>query len=144
MPTKRKTRSSVNDNTSLSSKKSKVEPEPEACVEKEGEVAEVICENSVAGSGSGSGSGVKVNKNRSSSKKPIDSVKKLPVRGEHDDDDEQEARFLGDPVPDGEARQRWPKRYEVKVFHTFTFATLSLFIYFFTVLVISTVCNLSL
>ncbi|KAH9740806.1 DNA (cytosine-5)-methyltransferase CMT3 [Citrus sinensis] len=112
MPTKRKTRSSVNDNTSLSSKKSKVEPEPEACVEKEGEVAEVICENSVAGSGSSSG--VKVNKNRSSSKKPIDSVKKLPVRGEHDDDDEPEARFLGDPVPDGEARQRWPKRYEVK------------------------------
>lgn len=128
MPTKRKTRSSVNDNTSLSSKKSKVEPEPEACVEKEGEVAEVICENSVAGSGSSSG--VKVNKNRSSSKKPIDSVKKLPVRGEHDDDDEPEARFLGDPVPDGEARQRWPKRYEVKVFHTFTFATLSLFIFY--------------
>lgn len=117
MPTKRRTRSSVNDNTSLSSKKSKDEPEPEARVDKEREVAEVSCENSMVGSGSGK----KVNKGRSSSKKPIDSVKKLPVRGENDADNEPEARFLGDPVPDGEARQRWPKRYEVKVFYSFTF-----------------------
>lgn len=31
-------------------------------------------------------------------------------------DDELEARFLGDVVPAEEARQRWPKRYEVRFF----------------------------
>ncbi|XP_075635133.1 DNA (cytosine-5)-methyltransferase CMT3-like [Castanea sativa] len=31
-----------------------------------------------------------------------------------DDDDEDDSKFVGEPVPDQEARQRWPKRYEQK------------------------------
>jgi len=33
---------------------------------------------------------------------------------EKKDDDEEDSRFVGEPVPDLEARQRWPKRYEEK------------------------------
>ncbi|KAK7829396.1 dna (cytosine-5)-methyltransferase 3, partial [Quercus suber] len=33
---------------------------------------------------------------------------------EKKDDDDEDSRFVGEPVPDQEARQRWPKRYEEK------------------------------
>ncbi|GKV21739.1 hypothetical protein SLEP1_g31691 [Rubroshorea leprosula] len=33
---------------------------------------------------------------------------------DEEDDDVPDARFIGDPVPDEEARERWPKRYEGK------------------------------
>lgn len=39
-----------------------------------------------------------------------------PVRVDNpkaeEDDDEGETRFLGEPVPDEEARKRWPHRYQ--------------------------------
>ncbi|GLT82370.1 hypothetical protein SLE2022_007530 [Rubroshorea leprosula] len=34
---------------------------------------------------------------------------------DEEDGDVPDARFIGDPVPDEEARERWPKRYEGKV-----------------------------
>ncbi|XP_024988363.1 DNA (cytosine-5)-methyltransferase CMT3-like [Cynara cardunculus var. scolymus] len=34
-----------------------------------------------------------------------------PKKEDEEDEDEVESRFIGDPVPDDEARQRWPHRY---------------------------------
>ncbi|KAJ0020210.1 hypothetical protein Pint_31342 [Pistacia integerrima] len=49
---------------------------------------------------------------RKSTPSPAHSGKKLAVEEKRSEDyEEPEARFLGDPVPSKEARQRWPKRY---------------------------------
>lgn len=59
----------------------------------------------------------------STSKSPVLVDKKekcrTPVEKESKEE-EDNARFLGDPVPDEEARQRWPHRYQIKNPVTFT------------------------
>ncbi|KAJ4724096.1 Cytosine-specific methyltransferase [Melia azedarach] len=107
MPSKRRsTRSSQNETSSKKSKSLTAEPETRV----DGEGTEASVENSA----SDSVSSREVQRNQKRASKTVDSVRKLPVRGEKDDDDESEARFIGDLVPDEEARRRWPKRYEEK------------------------------
>ncbi|GAU22796.1 hypothetical protein TSUD_142360 [Trifolium subterraneum] len=38
----------------------------------------------------------------------------IKVDGNNEEDEVSNSRFLGDPVPDEEAKQRWPKRYQEK------------------------------
>ncbi|XP_044504372.1 DNA (cytosine-5)-methyltransferase CMT3-like [Mangifera indica] len=107
MPRKRKSTPSA----AASAKKPKLsvqEPEPE--------IETHIDDGDVDASSQSSDSVVDVKKHRASLKNAAGSGKKLTVRGEKrsDDEEEPEARFIGDPVPDKEARQRWPKRYEEK------------------------------
>jgi hypothetical protein len=44
------------------------------------------------------------------------SKKRKVVEEEDEVKEESEAKFIGEPVPDEEARQRWPKRYTEKVY----------------------------
>lgn len=50
-------------------------------------------------------------------------VTPLIVDSNNSDGEGPNARFIGEPVPDPEARQRWPKRYEDKVIYLFIFFT---------------------
>lgn len=57
---------------------------------------------------------VEVEKNEASNADAATST----VDGTGSDDEGSNSRFVGDPVPEEEARRRWPKRYQEKVnFH---------------------------
>ncbi|GLU19509.1 hypothetical protein SLE2022_357570 [Rubroshorea leprosula] len=53
-------------------------------------------------------------KSGSETLQPESKARGKSVVTDEDDDDVPDARFLGEPVPDKEARKRWPKRYEGK------------------------------
>jgi DNA (cytosine-5)-methyltransferase 1 len=42
----------------------------------------------------------------------------MKVEGNDEEDEVSNSRFLGDPVPDEEAKLRWPKRYQEEVILT--------------------------
>ncbi|KAH7560421.1 hypothetical protein JRO89_XS10G0013600 [Xanthoceras sorbifolium] len=121
MPTKRKTRSGASSATRKSArlKTEKEEKEKEAPrsdeeggVEASSETSEVDCSSSGKEESKGNGR---------SSPKPAEAVKREPLqpavreaKAEEEDGEETQARFVGEAVPDEEARRRWPKRYEEK------------------------------
>ncbi|KAL5765204.1 hypothetical protein ACOSQ2_017798 [Xanthoceras sorbifolium] len=121
MPTKRKTRSGASSATRKSArlKTEKEEKEKEAPrsdeeggVEASSETSEVDCSSSGKEESKGKGR---------SSPKPAEAVKREPLqpavreaKAEEEDGEETQARFVGEAVPDEEARRRWPKRYEEK------------------------------
>ncbi|KAJ7973784.1 Cytosine-specific methyltransferase [Quillaja saponaria] len=94
MPSKRKTRSNAAASSAAdeSSKKLKSSRETNGQVDEEA-VASVTAE--------------KVQTNS------VDAASSVNLK-EDGDSDESTARFLGEPVPDEEARQRWPQRYQGK------------------------------
>lgn len=109
MPSKRKSTCSAAEATAK--RRTRLAQKPES------EHETRIDDGDVGVSSKSSDSVTEVNKHQASSGMAAGSGKKLAVledkRG--GDNEEPEARFIGDPIPDKEARQRWPKRYEDKV-----------------------------
>lgn len=51
--------------------------------------------------------------------------------GDHEEVDNSESRFLGEPLPADEARERWPHRYQEKVSVVLIIVVVIIFLVFF-------------